>query len=320
MTIAPPSNDTAGPSAIMENALSGEARAMLEKLKPASNSGLVVDAPEASPAEAEAATTASGANPADVTISALDELNPFSSENIRLGRVATLNITPEDSAGSQNEDSGYFSASRDEARAAQKAKPVTIKKKMVQPKFSRRRYLREYEGTALLTVVLVMFLFCLVLAGSIMINFGYLIPQTQVNNNQVRQAALLERKIEQLTPRLRELLNQQGTLKASMTASEEKVPSQLIAESALLDFITLLERDKAIRLTNQRTESRTEEEQGHTYIALELELETTFLRWLSYRETLMESLGGVDFHKELITAPAGRSNVKIFTEIRVPVR
>ena len=105
---------------------------------------------------------------------------------------------------------------------------VSYKKKLLQPRFSRRRFLRDYRGTNLLTVIMLFLIVTGMNIGTIITNVSVLIPQTVQNQRAGEESQTFLQKIDRDQPKLAALLKR----RQKMNQDVEMVSAEILIRSA----------------------------------------------------------------------------------------
>jgi hypothetical protein len=197
--------------------------------------------------------------------------------------------------------------------------PLVFKKKLVQPRFSRRRYLREYNGLRLLPALLSSTGFAAVLITALVINFGILIPKTASNNQIAAAKDDLVQTIATLKPQVQSLSTQHLALQNTLADIKARIPAETETRQYLDEVLDDMNNNRAIRLIQHHIQLETAAEDELSFLVFNLKLETGFITWMEHREKLFQSLIGVKVHQETLTAPPRQSTIIVETQMHIPV-
>ncbi|MCE2517192.1 MAG: hypothetical protein J4F41_05005 [Alphaproteobacteria bacterium] len=242
--------------------------------------------------------------------------NPFSLVNINRGAASAIPIAP--GADQASEDMTPKKKGRRGARTERST--VSYNKKLAQSRFSRRRFLRDYSGTNILTVIFMFILLVGVTVGTVVTNFTVLIPQTRINQDAGKQSESFRNEIALNEPKLAQLLQRRQAIDVKVEkALEAFVPTNQIRED-FTNFIETLEDDPRVEVEGQQIEAIDNELPNVQSIVVSVNLKTTFLLWLKYRNQMIREFGEVNVIEENIDAPAGIPTVNVFIKMSRPGR
>lgn len=248
----------------------------------------------------------------------LQHINPYLMDNLATGKWLAFDINK----GAKQIDIVDNNDEKSNSNISDKARmtsPIVFKKKLVQPRFSRRRYLREYNGLRLLPALINTTGFITVLIMALVINLGILIPKTASNNQIAVSQQDLIHTIQTLKPQLQGLSAQHLALKSALAEIKVKIPLEETIRQQLDHMLSDLNANRAIRLIHHDVTLVTIAEDEIPFLALSLKLETGFITWMEQREALFQSLVGVKVQKETLTAPPRQSTIIVETLIHIPV-
>ena len=197
---------------------------------------------------------------------------------------------------------------------------VTYKKKLQQLKFSRRRFLRDYNGTNILNVIFLFIIFIGSSAGTIVTNVSFLIPQTQMNQEAGQQAVAFRNQIDRDTPKLSGLLNQRKNFQVKVDEALNNFASTTDIRNSFSSFITELDDDPRVEVSEQTIDAEENELPRVENITVSFKVKTNFLLWLQYRNRFIRNTDEINVIEETITAPAGEVTVDIFIKMSRPGR
>ena len=244
--------------------------------------------------------------------------NPFSLVNINRGAVSGNAI----STGITSSTSGEVAKRRANKNSSGDSERTTVsyKKKLMQLRFSRRRFLRDYNGSHILAVIFVFLLLIGFNGGTIFTNVSILIPQTKINQDAGKQAAGFRNQIERDTPKLSGLLNQRK-------ANNERVNKALEAFAPTTDirndfsaFINELDEDPRIEISEQTIASEKSDLPKVENITVSFKAKTNFLLWLQFRNKFIRRVGEINVIEETIVAPPDVPTVDITIKMSRPGR
>jgi len=200
---------------------------------------------------------------------------------------------------------------KDKKDQAEKTKSAAKPKARQQHRFSRRRYLREYNGNTLLSLVLTVALFLLLNAGTIIINTVFLIPETNFNQDIGKQSGNLARQIEEDQPKLARLLKRRLALSRQAEKSFDEFTQLDNIRNTFSRMVQYLNASGGIKLLQHNIQEQDTELQGIRTLVLSLDAETTFLDWMTLRGELTKMSGGADIIEEGFIAPPGKSTLTV---------
>ncbi|XDZ66749.1 hypothetical protein AB8880_04975 [Alphaproteobacteria bacterium LSUCC0684] len=185
------------------------------------------------------------------------------------------------------------------------------RKPLQQYRFSRRRYLRECNGTNIPQLVFTLSIFLFINAGTIIINTVFFIPETKINQDIGKQSGDLAQQINSDQPRLSALLKRRQSLAQQAEtsfAAFETIPDIRKTFSAMAHQLSTAPQAK---LRHHRIEEKDNDLPGTKTLALTLEVETAFLDWLALRDQLKDMSGGAQILEETLIAPPEKSTLNI---------
>lgn len=284
-----------------------------KKINPA-DTPTMAENDEAKANEVKASETRANEAKAAEARASLIEANPFSLINIK--RRATFSIP------------AYASKVAAEANAqktpqtTEKIERTTVsyKKKLMQSRFSRRRFLRDYNGTTILSVIATFLLFASVSIGASVGNIAILIPKTRVNKDAGQRAETFRSEITFNEPKLTKLLQRRQSIELKL----EKALAAFVDTNQIRDdfskFISVLEDDPRIEVSGQQIEAIESELENIESIVVSFNVRTSFLLWLKYRNEMIRRIGEINVIEERIEAPAGQPTIDIFIKMSRPGR
>ena len=246
--------------------------------------------------------------------------NPFSLVNINRGAASGNSISPGITSGitSGSSDGSAKRRINTNANTGSERTTVSYKKKLLQLRFSRRRFLRDYNGTNLLAVIFMFLILVGFNGGTIFTNISVLIPQTKINQDAGKQAINFRNQIDRDTPKLSGLLNQRK-------ANNERVNKALASFASTTDirndfsvFLNELDEDPRIEISEQTIQSEKNDLPKVENITVTFKAKTNFLLWLQYRNKFIRKIGEINVVEEIITAPAGQSIVEVSIKMSRP--
>lgn len=244
--------------------------------------------------------------------------NPFSLVNINRGAASGQSISPGMDTSNDGMD-GKIKATQRETSKNERT-TVTYKKKLQQLKFSRRRFLRDYNGTNILNVIFLFIIFIGSSAGTIVTNVSFLIPQTQMNQEAGQQAVAFRNQIDRDTPKLSGLLNQRKNFQVKVDEALNNFASTTDIRNSFSSFITELDDDPRVEVSEQTIDAEENELPRVENITVSFKVKTNFLLWLQYRNRFIRNTDEINVIEETITAPAGEVTVDIFIKMSRPGR
>ena len=243
--------------------------------------------------------------------------NPFSLVNINRGAASGNSISP---GISSSNDGASKRRINTKTNAGGERTTVTYKKKLQQLRFSRRRFLRDYNGTNLLTVI---FMFLLVVGfngGTIFANVSILIPQTKINQDAGKQSVAFRNQIDRDTPKLSGLLNQRKANNERVKQALEAFASTADIRNDFSSFINMLDEDPRVEVSEQSIEAEANDLPKVENITVSFKAKTNFLLWLQYRNKFIRRIGEINVLEETIIAPPNVSTVEIIIKMSRPGR
>lgn len=241
--------------------------------------------------------------------------NPFSLVNIQRGAAMGAVMTADALASGPTQSTTSRKGQQNTERTT-----VTYKKKLVQLRFSRRRYLRDYRGTNLLTVILLFITLLGFNLGTIITNVSVLLPQTVENRRAGEESQTFLRKIDRDQPKLAALLNRRQKMNAEVETVLQDFDTVSAIREDFANFITALEDSPGINLISQQINEETGELPNVSVVGVSLELETSFLLWLRLRNKMLREIGEINITDEVIIAPPGVPQININVSFSKPGR
>ena len=240
--------------------------------------------------------------------------NPFSLVNIQRGAAMGAVMT-KDTTASQNRASSHRGSQQHLERST-----VSYKKKLLQPRFSRRRFLRDYRGTNLLTVILLFLVVTGMNIGTIVTNVSVLIPQTVQNQRAGEESQTFLQKIDRDQPKLAALLKRRQKMNqdVEMVLKDFDTVSKIREDFA--NFITSLDDNPSVNLISQQINENASELPDVSVVGVSLEIETSFLLWLRLRNNMVRQVKEVNITDEVIIAPPGVPQINIQVTFSKPGR
>ena len=240
--------------------------------------------------------------------------NPFSLVNIQRGAAMGAVMT-KDTTASQNTASSHRGSQQHLERST-----VSYKKKLLQPRFSRRRFLRDYRGTNLLTVILLFLVVTGMNIGTIVTNVSVLIPQTVQNQRAGEESQTFLQKIDRDQPKLAALLKRRQKMNqdVEMVLKDFDTVSKIREDFA--NFITSLDENPSVNLISQQINENASELPDVSVVGVSLEIETSFLLWLRLRNNMVRQVKEVNITDEVIIAPPGVPQINIQVTFSKPGR
>ena len=241
-------------------------------------------------------------------------INPFSLVNIQRGAAMGAVMT-KDTTTNQNATSSTRSGQHQVERST-----VSYKKKLLQPRFSRRRFLRDYRGTNLLTVIVLFLIVTGMNIGTIVTNVSVLIPQTVQNQRAGEESQTFLQKIDRDQPKLAALLKRRQKMNqdVEMVLRDFDTVSEIREDFA--NFITNLEDNPNVNLISQQINESGSELPDVSVVGVSLQIETSFLLWLRLRNSMVREVKEVNITDEVIVAPPGVPQINIEVTFSKPGR
>ena len=244
--------------------------------------------------------------------------NPFSLVNINRGAVSGNAISPGITSGS-NDGSARRKVNAATGASGERT-TVSYKKKLQQLRFSRRRFLREYNGSQILTVIFMFLLLIGFNGGTIFTNVSVLIPQTKINQDAGKQSETFRKQIERDTPKLSGLLNQRKANNERVNQALEAFASTDEIRNDFSAFINELDEDPRVEVSEQTINAEANDLPKVENITVSFKATTNFLLWLQLRNKFIRRIGEINVIEETIVAPAGVPTVDIRIKMSRPGR
>ena len=244
--------------------------------------------------------------------------NPFSLVNINRGAASGNAISTGMTSGASDRTSKRRSNSNTKVDGERTT--VSYKKKLQQLRFSRRRFLRDYNGSHILAVIFVFFLLIGFNGGTIFANVSVLIPQTKINQDAGKQAAAFRNQIERDTPKLSGLLNQRQANNKRVNEALEAFATTTEIRNDFSAFINELDEDPRIEISEQTIVSETNDLPKVENITVSFKAKTNFLLWLQFRNKFIRRIGEINVIEETIIAPPNVPTVDVTIKMSRPGR
>ncbi len=244
--------------------------------------------------------------------------NPFSLVNINRGAASGNAISTGMASGASDQSSNRRVNAN--AKVDGERTTVSYKKKLQQLRFSRRRFLRDYNGSHILAVIFVFFLLIGFNGGTIFANVSVLIPQTKINQDAGKQAAAFRNQIERDTPKLSGLLNQRKANNERVNEALEAFATTTEIRNDFSAFINELDEDPRIEISEQTIAAETNDLPKVENITVSFKAKTNFLLWLQFRNKFIRRIGEINVIEETIIAPPNVPTVDITIKMSRPGR
>ena len=241
-------------------------------------------------------------------------INPFSLVNIQRGAAMGAVMT-KDTTAAQNTTSSHRNGQSHVERST-----VSYKKKLLQPRFSRRRFLRDYRGTNLLTVIMLFLIVTGMNIGTIITNVSVLIPQTVQNQRAGEESQTFLQKIDRDQPKLAALLKRRQKMNQDVEMVLQDFDTVSKIREDFANFITNLEDNPNVNLISQQINENASELPDVSVVGVSLEIETSFLLWLRLRNNMVREVNEVNITDEVIVAPPGVPQINIQVTFSKPGR
>ena len=241
-------------------------------------------------------------------------INPFSLVNIQRGAAMGAVMT-KDTTAAQNTTSSHRNGQSHVERST-----VSYKKKLLQPRFSRRRFLRDYRGTNLLTVIMLFLIVTGMNIGTIITNVSVLIPQTVQNQRAGEESQTFLQKIDRDQPKLAALLKRRQKMNQDVEMVLQDFDTVSKIREDFANFITNLEDNPNVNLISQQINENASELPDVSVVGVSLEIETSFLLWLRLRSNMVREVNEVNITDEVIVAPPGVPQINIQVTFSKPGR
>ena len=243
--------------------------------------------------------------------------NPFSLVNINRGAASAMPITPSVQHQDIEEDT-----SKKKSKRKQPAERTTVnyKKKLMQSRFSRRRYLREYSGTTILGAIFSFLVLIGFTVGTVVTNVSVLIPQTRINQDAGKQSEAFRNEIDRNQPKLSGLLQRRQDLDQKLNDLTNNFVDVNVIRDDFAAFLNLLDEDPRVEVSEQTIEAIDNELPNIQAINVSFRIQTSFLLWLKYRNQMIRTYDDINVIEETITAPPAISTVNVFIKMSRPGR
>ena len=206
------------------------------------------------------------------------------------------------------------------SKSPKKKKPIEGSKKRLQSKFSRRRFIRDYNRNRLLPVLAFTFFIIGLNVSIIIANTVFFIPQTEANLNTQKEANAFIKQIESNAPKLSGLIKRRETINDKVENILAQFATTTDVRSHFADFINDLDQDPRIEVSEQSIDANKSEMPSIDYVVASFRAKTTFLLWLKYRNEMLREVNEVNIIEESIKAPPDDSTVDIFVQMARPGR
>ena len=194
------------------------------------------------------------------------------------------------------------------------------RRKLAKSGFSRTRYLREANGNAMTSLVLLIGLFFLLVPGPIIINTQYVLPLTAKNRGIIAEMNALQANISQSQPIIEMAIADKNTRETEINRLVSGLKDTPSARSALLGFIAALEQN-GVRVKSQASRNIISEEIGIANLIDQratISLEASFLDYLLIRNKFIRGLSSINVSQEVITAKGADPLVGIELSLSLP--
>ena len=194
------------------------------------------------------------------------------------------------------------------------------RRKLAKSGFSRTRYLREANGNAMTSLVLLIGLFFLLVPGPIIINTQYVLPLTAKNRGIIAEMNALQANISQSQPIIEMAIADKNTRETEINRLVSGLKDTPTARSALLGFIAALEQN-GVRVKSQASRNIISEEIGIANLIDQratISLEASFLDYLLIRNKFIRGLSSINVSQEVITAKGADPLVGIELSLSLP--
>ena len=194
------------------------------------------------------------------------------------------------------------------------------RRKLAKSGFSRTRYLREANGNAMTSLVLLIGLFFLLVPGPIIINTQYVLPLTAINRGIIAEMNALQANISQSQPIIEMAIADKNTRETEINRLVSGLKDTPTARSALLGFIAALEQN-GVRVKSQASRNIISEEIGIANLIDQratISLEASFLDYLLIRNKFIRGLSSINVSQEVITAKGADPLVGIELSLSLP--
>ena len=297
----------------IEDGLNATAREILARGETSLDGATVNDASSKMPASPVTGDTKAEYSSAEALA------NPFSLVNINRGATSAIPISPGADESMKDQKDNIQSKKGKKAQKNER-KSVTYKKKLLQSKFSRRRFLRDYSGTNILTVILMFILLIGVSTGTIITNVSVLIPETRINRDAGKQSEAFRNEIARNEPKLSQILKRRAAIDLKVeSALQNFVPSNEIRND-FTEFLQMLEDDPRVELSNRTIEAIPNDLPNVESIVVSFSVKTSFLLWLKHRNQMIRKFEDIDVIEESIIAPPGVPTVNVLVKMARPGR
>ena len=237
--------------------------------------------------------------------------NPFSLVNINRGASSAVAITP----SVQHQDVEEPSKRKSRRKQTVERATINYKKKLVQSRFSRRRFLREYSSNTILGAIFSFLVLIGFTVGTIVTNVSVIIPQTKLNQEAGKQSEAFRNQIDRDQPKLTGLLQRRQSLETKLNNLIESFVTSNQIRDDFTAFLNLLDEDPRVEVSEQTIEALENELPGIEAISVSFRVKTKFLLWLKYRNQMIRTYQDINVIQETITAPPGVSTVDIFIQM-----
>jgi len=240
----------------------------------------------------------------------------------------TFNDKTSDSDGNNASETGFWGrraigkADRKQRAKIKKEEKIRAarRRRLAKSGFSRTRYLREANGNAMTSLVLLIGLFFLLVPGPIIINTQYVLPLTAKNRVIIAEIAALQANISQSQPIIEMAIADKNARETEISRLVSGLKDTPTARSALLGFIAALEQN-GVRVKSQASRNIVSEEIGIANLIDQratISLEASFLDYLLIRNKFIRGLSSINVSQEVITARGTNPLVGIELSLSLP--
>lgn len=234
-----------------------------------------------------------------------EQLNPFSLINIKRGSSKGMVMT-----ASETGTTGAAAGARKDQVGVERS-TVSYRKRLAQSKFSRRRYLRDYRGTNLLSMIFLLITLIAFNAGTVLTNVSYLIPQTALNQDAGQQSQTFANDISRDQPKLASLIKRRQSINKKVDEALDAFQPVTKIREDFGNFLAVLDEHPMIKLNKQEINETASELPKISVISVNIEIETSFLVWLKVRNDIVRQIGSINITDEQIVAPPGVSTINV---------
>lgn len=243
----------------------------------------------------------------------LIDINPFTKHNLELGKWVTIDLK------SSPDVSTKQTKKQKASKITDLSLPLVFKKKHIQPRFSRRRYLREYNSLNMMPFLLTITSFISVLIIAMVINLGILIPGIKQNRALAENLDALNMTIATLKPEFHLLATEQEQLKAQAHQAWMGFPTENDLRHQMIAFMNIMGEDRSVQLIHYDM-TTISGNAGLHHLIIAMEIKTGFINWMEYRDFLNADFTGIRVETETINAPPRQNLVNITARFYIPFR